>query len=170
MPARGLMAPLSETRATAAGRLEWIGLRKAHRGSVVAVESAELIAGRGLVGDHAARRAGRRQVTLIQHEHLPLIARFAGAAAVEPAALRRNFVVSGVNLCALKRRRFRIGEVVLESTGDCHPCARMEETVGRGGLNAMRGHGGLTAVVRVGGRVTVGDAVIAADAGETPPQ
>ena len=150
--------------ANAAGRLEWVGIRRARRGAVTSVRFAEIVAGRGIVGDHAAAHAGgKRQVTLVQHEHLPLIAHFAGVDAVDPASLRRNFVVSGVNLCALKRGWFRIGRVTFEVTGDCAPCRRMEETIGPGGFDAVCGHGGLTAVAHDSGRVAVGDKVVAVD-------
>ena len=143
------------------GRLEWIGLRKAHRSEVVSVGSARLVAGYGIEGDHAGQCLGRkRQVSLIQHEHLPLIARFAGVKAVEPALLRRNLMISGTNLLALKHRCFRIGEAVFEAVGDCHPCRRMEEAIGRGGFRAMCGYGGLVAVVKAGGGIAVGDAVL----------
>lgn len=155
--------------ANAAGRLEWIGIRRARRGVVTPVESAEVIAGRGIVGDHAAERTGgKRQVTLVQHEHLPLIARFAGVDAVNPASLRRNLVVSGVNLCGLKRGRFRVGSVTFEVTGDCAPCRRMEETIGKGGFDAVRGHGGLIAVARDDGLIAVGDEVVAVDGAGSP--
>jgi MOSC domain-containing protein YiiM len=73
--------------------------------------------------------------------------------------LRRNLVVSGVNLLALKGRRFLVGEAMLEGTGPCHPCSRMEEALGPGGLNAMRGHGGLNARVLQGGLIRLGAAV-----------
>jgi len=144
------------------GRLEWIGLRTARRTPPEEVLTAEVITDRYLAGDHASPKAGgKRQITLIQHEHLAAVAGFLGLAEpVAPGRLRRNLVVSGLNLLALKGRQIQIGEeVILDITGECHPCSRMEEELGPGGYNAMRGHGGLTAHIAQGGRLRVGDAV-----------
>jgi len=68
-------------------------------------------------------------------------------------------VVSGIPLVALKGRRFRVGEVVLEGTAPCDPCSRMEAALGPGGFNAMRGHGGLCARIVSGGTMRLGDVV-----------
>ena len=144
------------------GRLEWIGLRTARRTPPEEVLTAEVITDRHLAGDHASPKAGgKRQITLIQHEHLAAVAGFLGLAEpVAPGRLRRNLVVSGLNLLALKGRQVQIGdEVILDITGECHPCSRMEEELGPGGYNAMRGHGGLTAHIAQGGLIRVGDAV-----------
>lgn len=142
------------------GKLEWIGLRPAHRAPVRVVASVHAEAGRGLTGDRYAESPGtKRQVTLIQAEHLPVIAALTGHTAIPPEWLRRNLVVSGINLLALKDRRFRIGAVVLEGSGLCQPCSRMEAVLGPGGYNAMRGHGGITACVLNGGSLRVGDRV-----------
>jgi len=97
----------------------------------------------------------------MQAEHLAVIASPARVAEIAPSVLRRNLVVSGINVAALKGQRFRIGDVVLESTGLAHPCSRVEEVLGPGGYNAMRGHGGLCALVLEGGILRVGDAVVA---------
>lgn len=143
------------------GRVEWIGLRPARDVPMQVVVEAEGVAGRGLAGDRYASAGGKRGVTLIQAEHLPAIAALLGLDAVEPELLRRNLVVSGLPLIALKGRRFRLGELLLEGTGPCDPCSRMEQVLGEGGYNAMRGHGGLTARILEGGRVRIGDAVVA---------
>ena len=100
-------------------------------------------------------------MTLIQAEHLPVIAALSGHAEVAPATFRRNLLVSGIPLVALKGRRFRIGEVLLEGTDSCDPCSRMEAALGPGGYNAMRGMGGLCARIVEGGAIRIGDAVVA---------
>jgi MOSC domain-containing protein YiiM len=142
------------------GRLVWIGLRPARRAPMVEVDQALLEPGGGVDGDRWRGGAtGARQVTLISREHLEAIAGYLGLDVVAPARLRRNLVVEGVNLLALKGFRFRIGRALLEHSGECHPCSRMEEEFGPGGYNAVRGHGGITARVIEGGAIHAGDAV-----------
>ena len=156
------------------GRLDAILLRPARGVTMHGVAEALAVAGRGLEGDRAALRrsaaagdGGRRQVTLIQAEHLPVIAALVGhGGAIDPARLRRNLVVAGLNLIAA-RSLFKdrplvlhIGaSAVLEISGPCAPCSRMEAELGAGGYNAMRGHGGMTARVLQGGLLRIGDAV-----------
>ena len=143
-----------------AGRLEWIGLRPARRVPLLAVNHVEALAEHGLVGDRSAQHAGsNRQVTLIQQEHLAAVAALLGRDAIDPALVRRNLVVSGINLLALHDAPFEIGGVLFEGAGLCEPCSRMEEALGSGGYNAMRGHGGITARVIAGGVIRLGDVV-----------
>lgn len=142
------------------GRVEWIGLRPERRAVPVVVDQVE-VGVSGLIGDHYSSRSGQRAVTLIQAEHLVAIASLTGHKQIDPALLRRNIVVRGINLVALKGHRFRIGSAVLEGTNPCDPCSRMEENLGAGGLNAMRGHGGLNARVIEPGIIRIGDAIVA---------
>jgi MOSC domain-containing protein YiiM len=141
------------------GRVLWIGLRPARREGLVPVERAELVVGEGLVGDHYAGRSHERDVTLMQREDLDAIASFLDRDAIDPALLRRNILVEGINLLALKDRRIRIGTAELEWTGECDPCGRMDENLGSGGYNAVRRHGGITARVVTSGVVRIGDTV-----------
>ena len=157
-------SPLARLMATLprAGKVEWIGLRPARDEAMIATGTVEAIAGAGLVGDRYKSGSGKRGITLIQAEHLPVIAALAGREHVAPDTLRRNLVVSGIPLVALKGRRFRVGGLVLEGTESCDPCSRMEDALGPGGYNAMRGMGGLCARILEGGTIRVGDAVVAA--------
>lgn len=143
-----------------AGTVTWIGLRPGRRQALEPVPCADLDLEAGLIGDHYRSRTNRaRQVTLVQSEHMAAIAAFLGIGSIDPGQLRRNIVVSGINLLALKGQQFQLGSALLLATGDCHPCSRMEEIFGIGGYNAVRGHGGITARVVQGGRICLGDAV-----------
>ncbi|WP_425480454.1 MOSC domain-containing protein [Luteimonas viscosa] len=147
------------TRFPRAGQVQWIGLRPARDVPMREVGSAQASAGGGLAGDRYNGGSGKRGVTLIQAEHLPAIAALAGHEEIVPATLRRNLVVSGIALIALKGNRFRIGDVLLEGTVACDPCSRMEVALGAGGYNALRGMGGLCARILEGGELRLGDAV-----------
>ncbi len=138
------------------GRLDWIGLRPERHAALCVVDQAK-VTDAGLDGDHG--RAGKRAVTLIQAEHLAVIAALCAKEGIAPEVLRRNLVISGVNLVALRGGMLRIGSVVLEIQGPCPPCSRMETGLGGGGYNAMRGHGGWYASVVLPGFVRVGDVV-----------
>jgi MOSC domain-containing protein YiiM len=151
------------------GRVTWLGLRPERRAPMEVAGVLHLETGRGVSGDRYSKLDGNRQVTLIGAENLAAIGAFLGTASVDPEAVRRNIVIEGLNLRALKERRFRLGEAILQTTGECHPCSRMEEILGIGGYNAMRGQGGITAKVLRGGMVKLGDGVERWD-DELPPE
>lgn len=148
------------------GRVEAIIVRGAPRDPARSIQHTVALAQIGLADDRLGRRGeaelSTRQVTLIQQEHLPVIAALARTAAIDPAGLRRNLVVSGINLLALKNAQLRVGEALIQLVGPCQPCSRMEEVIGPGGYAAMRGHGGMTARILEGGPIRVGDAVLVA--------
>lgn len=137
------------------GRLIWIGARPERRAPMSTFEAIEVTKA-GLEGDRS--RAGKRAVTLIQAEHLPVIGAIT-CQDVTPDRLRRNLVITGLNLSALRETTLVIGTSILRITGPCAPCSRMEEELGHGGYNAMRGHGGWCAEVLQEGLIHLEDNV-----------
>lgn len=152
-----------------AGRLDAILLRPGRHAAAMHVDQAHAIEDFGLEGDRSAagRGGGKRQVTLVQAEHLPMVAGWLGLPELQAATLRRNLVVSGLNLISARSLfrdqtlRLAIGpQVLLEVTGPCEPCSKMEAAIGPGAYNALRGHGGMTARVLRGGALRVGEPVV----------
>ncbi len=142
------------------GEVVWLGIRPVRREPILVVTQVEANTKQGLTGDHFSdKNSTTRHVTLIQAENLATIASLMHLPQVNPGLLRRNIAVNGINLLALKDKHFRIGEVLLEMTGLCHPCSRMEEVLGKGGYNAVRGHGGITARIIESGHIRLGDKV-----------
>lgn len=158
------------TNFSSTGRIEWIGVRSGRGRTVEVREEVEAIQNHGLADDHAARRGGgRRQVTLMQSEHLAVIETLAERTP-KPDLLRRNLLVSGINLRALVGQQFRVGAALFEGTGDCPPCRNMEAALGFGGCNAMTGMGGVTARVLEGGLIKLGDSVEPYNQRADPPR
>ncbi len=139
------------------GKVVAISIRPDRIIPVRTVSSVLAIENKGLEGDRS--KGGNRQVTFIQKEHIAAVASFLGKTELDFTLTRRNILVEGINLLSLKGKQFQIGEAVFEYTGECQPCSRMEEALGLGGYNAMRGHGGITARVLSGGMVNQGDSV-----------
>ena len=156
-------------RDLAPGRLEWIGLRPGRREALTPVQEANVLAGRGLEGDHRSTKTpgSGRQVTVISREFIAQTAHFLRLDTIDPGLLRRNLVVSAINLHALRYQQFTIGEAQFEAGALCHPCSRMESALGRGGVAAMLGHGGLCCRILRSGIIRVGDEVTVATGGES---
>jgi len=131
----------------AAGRLEAIWKKRAHRGPMDAQVKASVIAGKGLEGNADASRT--RQVTLIEREVWEALTAEAGTDA--PAARRRaNLMVSGIRLADSRGRLLRVGAVVLRIAGETKPCERMDEV--QPGLRGLMYR-------NWGGDISVGDPV-----------
>ena len=144
-----------------AGTLEWIGLRPARKEPMQTVDHVMALEGLGLEGDRRCQGTpgSGRQVTLICKEHLPVIAQFLGKPEVPVELLRRNLLVSGINLYALRHQPFRIGDAEFITTAHCHPCSRMETALGEGAVAAMLGYGGFCARITKSGLIRVGDKI-----------
>jgi len=109
------------------------------------VTEVECVAGRGLRGDryfdHKADYKG--QVTLFSQETFDALRRALNVPDASPAALRRNLLVSGVDLNELIGQPFELQGVRLEGTEECRPCYWMDEAIGPGANDWLKGRGGL---------------------------
>ena len=150
---------------TPIGRVEWLGVRPEKKQPLQSVDVAQAIAGAGLDGDHRARHPNQssRQLTLLNLEDLTAIQALMGLQELAPERLRRNVVISGLNLYAMRYQRLQIGAAQIEVRAHCHPCVRMESTVGKGALLAMFGHAGFCAVITQSGEIRIGDTVTRLD-------
>ena len=100
-------------------KLEAIWIKRARRGKMDPVQSAELLAGKGIVGN--ANQGGRRQVTIIEKEVWEQRTAQVGAS-LDPSARRANLMVSGIDLVKSRGKTIRIGECILEIAGETRPC------------------------------------------------
>lgn len=139
------------------GNLERIWIKRAKRGPMDERPQADLVAGRGIVGN--ADQRGKRQVTLIERESWERM--FEEMGATVPFYTRRaNLLVSGVRLADSRGKILRVGPCRLAIRGETRPCERMEEA--RPGLRQAMSpewRGGCYGEVLEGGLIAVGDKV-----------
>jgi MOSC domain-containing protein YiiM len=139
-------------------KVVWIGIRPERKAAVEPQSSVYADNERGgLTGDHNTRP--HRQVTIISKEALDKVAQRLNIPYADPALTRRNILISGLNFDLKEGTVLQIGNAVLEVTGPCFPCERMEQNFGTGGRVAMADAGGLTARIMVSGSINIGDAV-----------
>ena len=139
----------------ASGEIVAIHLNLVSREPMKAVSTARVIES-GIEGDrHNATEGPRknRQVLVMDRETLDSLD-------LKPSDIRENVTTFGLDLSTLEAgHRISLGDdVVLEITGPCDPCARMDEL--RSGLRAeLDGRRGKVAFVVEGGEIKVGDPI-----------
>ena len=136
------------------GRVEAIWIKRGKRAPMDEVEQAEMIVGKGLVGN--ANQGGRRQITIIAAEVWERVMAELGAN-IHPSARRANIMVRGLNLENTRKRVLLLGECRVKIFTETKPCERMDEVLP--GLKAAlykNWGGGASGQVITGGTVRVG--------------
>jgi MOSC domain-containing protein YiiM len=129
------------------------------------VEEARTIEGCGIEGDRYCEGTGFWtrfgdvcQVTLIEGEHLDYIEDELGIR-VKNGEHRRNIITRGIRLDEMRRKRFRIGQAILEYDRPRPPCRHVQELSEPGMTRALKGRGGICARVVKGGRIRAQDVI-----------
>lgn len=112
---------------------------------ITEVDRVECISGRGLRGDRFFdyKENYRGQVTLFGWDVFEKMRRELPAPAAEPAALRRNVVIDGLDLLQLIGQPFELQGVQLQGVEECRPCYWMDQAIAPGAEAWLRGRGGL---------------------------
>ena len=146
------------------GRVEWIGVRQ-KEGDIKSLDTGYAIEGLGLEGDKITKKSSKkRQVTLMQKEHISVILSLAKEEDQDKINkiqyyFKRNLLISKYNILNLKGNFFSIGEAKFFGTGDCKPCKKIENLLGKKMLEAMQGMGGITATVVKSGKIKINDSL-----------
>jgi len=155
------------------GKVTAIFTAQKAQAQVQSVPTAELIAGKGLVGDRYFSHEGTFsekledkgnadwEVTLIETEEIDRfnnnIAPDAPEAGFDYGDFRRNIATRGIRLNPLVGKQFFVGDVLLEGIRLCEPCATLASSVTKNVLPDLVGRGGLRARILNSGKISVGD-------------
>lgn len=132
-----------------------------------AVESFEVVAGKGIAGNgryfgrisRTTGQPGRRQLSLMEREQIDEHAATLGLESIPTGAVRANIETSGINLIALIGRDVQIGAAVVHFYEARMPCEKMDRICqGLRALMENRRQGVLAQIVQ-GGIIRMGDVI-----------
>ncbi|MGB0035886.1 MAG: MOSC domain-containing protein [Candidatus Acidiferrales bacterium] len=123
-----------------------------HRFPMKELEEVEAVENKGFEGCIHGRGGSSRQVSLMDSETL-------GRLVIPAGAVKENITTQGVDFHTLKiAQRLRIGEALLQITGPCEPCSRMDE-IRMGLQEELRGQRGWLCRVIEPGKIRRGEGI-----------
>jgi MOSC domain-containing protein YiiM len=123
-------------------------------------------AGLGIVGDRYFGQAAHRDaaVTVLAAEAVEAVAAELGLPAPDPLLARRNVVLRGAEVEALRGQEFSLdcgdGVVLLRGGRPANPCAWLDVALGAGFSRGMRGRAGIRCAPLSDGVLRLGPAVL----------
>jgi len=111
------------------------------------VSELECVAGRGIRGDRFFdyKPDYKGQITFFSEEVFEALCRELGLPGARVEATRRNVITRGVDLNSLIGREFEVQGVRFLGIEECRPCYWMDDALGAGSEQWLRGRGGLRA-------------------------
>jgi MOSC domain-containing protein YiiM len=127
---------------------------------LIEVPSIECVAGHGIRGDrfYDYRDNYKGQITFFSFEIFERLASHFALANKSAGAVRRNVVVSGIDLNDLIGEEFSIQDVRLRGTAHCRPCYWLDQAIAPGAEKFLEGNGGLRAQILSDGAIAIGEA------------
>lgn len=138
-------------------------------------DTIEVRAGLGIVGDrHFGQRAHlTASVTVMAAESVEFVARTLATAPLDAAGTRRNIIVRGLPIDAMRGEEFSIdsghGPVLLLAHRPANPCAWMDVVLAPGAHRALRARGGMRCEPLTSGTLLLGPAVVRRAVASTDP-
>jgi len=122
-------------------------------------ESVTCTAGKGIEGDryYDFKEDYKGQITFFSEDVATGLQKHLSLPELDRSAMRRNVLIAGVDLNTLIGKRFQLGELVLTGSQECAPCAWMDEAVGPGAHEWLKGNGGLRCRIEQSGILRTGE-------------
>ncbi|MEK7707866.1 MAG: molybdenum cofactor biosysynthesis protein [Verrucomicrobiota bacterium] len=120
---------------------------------ILAVDQVECVAGHGLRGDRFFdyKDSYKGQITFFSMEVFEALRRELNLPEALPQATRRNAFVRGADLSSLVGKQFEVQGVRFEGTEESKPCDWMDQALGPGAREWLKGRGGLRARILTDG-------------------
>ena len=121
----------------------------------IEVESIECVAGLGIRHDRFFnyRDEYKGQITFFSLEVFDQLCAALHLQNVDPALTRRNVLTRGVDLNRLIGQEFNVQGVRFRGTEECRPCYWMDDAIGPGAEQFLKGKGGLRARILTDGEL-----------------
>ena len=138
-----------------------LGITPINNQSIQEVDSIEVIANQGIVGDRHFKKFNDpyNQISLIESEGIDNYNIKFGLN-ISYIDFRRNIITKGIKLNDLVGKKFKVGTVELEGLDLCRPCRHLSETLNQNNIiKEFLRKGGLRCQILSSSNINVGDKI-----------
>ena len=139
-----------------------LGITSKNNQEIKEVESIEVLADKGVVGDRHFKNFNDPycQLSLIESENIDHYNIKYGLN-ISYINFRRNIITKGIQLNELAGKKFKIGNVEVEGVDLCRPCRHLTEMLSHNNiLKEFLRKGGLRCQILSSSKITIGDKIV----------